>query len=224
MRQLSAAAALAVVIGVSPASAGIVTVSGPSGQIGSYTQIADAMAWISASGDPTTDYAVWAGSGQYSAFEAVENSNLSWGNSPGVIEIDGTMRVRSNSRLNVEIGGTSNANALTTGAVDYDTILCTGLVKFEGTLKVSLINGFTPVFGHSFEVIASGTDVQLFNTAVIDAPALAGGLSWQLSVGPSSFVGTDYAAKSLFLTVVPGPGALAMLALAGLRPASRRRG
>ncbi len=214
MRRFLALGALLATAAAAPASANLVTVNGPSGEIGSYSEIAAAMNWISSSGDSSTVYSVRASSGAYAGFEAVENSDLSWGNSPGVIEIDGTMRVRSTSSLTVEIGGLSNALAPVGGPVDYDTILCTGLVKFEGALNIQLVNGFVPVFGNTFEIIASGTDVQLVSTATINGPALGGGLSWQMYVGTSTF-GGDYAAKSLFVTVVPSPGAVALFGLAG---------
>ena len=138
-----------------------------------------------------------------------------------MIEIDGSMRVRPTSSLTVEIGGLSNALAPSGGPVDYDTILCTGLVKIEGAVNIQLVNGFVPVFGNTFEIIASGDDVQLFPTAVINGPALGGGLSWQMYVGSSTF-GGDFGSKSLFVTVVPTPGALALLAGAGLLARRRR--
>jgi hypothetical protein len=215
------AGAVVSLIGVGPAFAGLVTVSDQNGQVGSYSQIADAMAWISAEGNASSMYSVWASSSEYIGFEAVENSTLSWGNSPGVLEIDGTMRVRSTSSLTVEVGGLSNALATSGGPVDYDTILCTGLVKIEGAVNIQLVGGFVPVYGNTFEIIASGTDVQLLPTATINGPALGGGLSWQMYVGDSTFSGPDYGAKSLFVTVVPSPGAIALIGLAGL--VARRR-
>lgn len=220
MRRMALVGALVSVVGVAPAFAGLVTVSDPNGQLGSYSQISDAMAWISSQGDASTLYSVHANTGSYLGFEAVDNSMLSWGNSPGVIEIDGTMRVRSTSSLTVEVGGLNNALAPVGGPVDYDTILCTGLVRIEGAVNIQLVSGFVPAFGNTFEIIASGTDVQLFPTATINGPALGGGLSWQMYVGNSTF-GGDYNAKSLFVTVVPTPGALALLGIAGL--AARRR-
>ncbi len=221
MRRMALLGALVSVVGVAPAFAGMVTVSDQTGQLGSYSQISDAMAWISGQGNPSTIYSVFATSSQYNGFEAVDNSALSWGNSPGVIEIDGTMRVRSTSSLTVELGGLSNALAATGGPVDYDTILCTGLIKIEGAVNIQLVGGFVPAYGNAFEIIASGTDVQLFSTATVNGPALGGGLSWQLSVGNSTFAGPDYGAKSLFVTVVPSPGALALIGLAGF--VARRR-
>ena len=221
MRRMAFLGALVSVVGVAPAFAGLVTVSDQNGQRGSYSQISDAMAWISVHGNPSTTYSVFATSSQYNGFEAVDNSALSWGNSPGVIEIDGTMRVRSTSSLTVELGGLSNTLAATGGPVDYDTILCTGLVRIEGAVNIQLVNGFAPVYGNTFEIIASGTDVLLFSTATVNGPALGGGLSWQLSVGNSTFAGPDYDAKSLFVTVVPSPGALALIGLASF--VARRR-
>lgn len=223
MRRMALIGSAVSVACAAPALAGVVTVSDQNGQVGSYSQIADAMAWIGSQGDPLTNYSVLASSGGYLGFESVENSTLSWGNSPGVIEIDGTMRVRSTSSLTVEIGGLSNALAPFGGPVDYDTILCTGLVRIEGAIDIQLVNGFAPVFGNTFEIIASGTDVQLFSTATINGPALGGGLSWQMYVGASTFGGPDFGAKSLFVTVVPAPGAIALFGVAGIISRRGRR-
>ncbi len=211
---------------VGAAHAGFVTVTGPSGQVGQFTQLSEAMDWIRDSGDANVDYSVFAPSGTYDGeVDVASNAALSWGNSPGVLEIDGSFRVRPSGRLTVEIGGTSNANALTTGDVDYDTIFCTGPVLFEGTLKIDLVSGFTPVFGDRFEIIVTGGGVTLAPTAVVNGPILGAGLFWELSVGTGSFAapGGDYNSTSLFVTVVPGPSVLAGLAGFLCMARSRRR-
>lgn len=222
-RRGALAAAGALCAFVASAASASVTISGPGAPVDPFAQVSSAMAWIDANGGGAA-YSVTAGpiAGRYSAFEMADNTTLNWGFSPGLLEIEGTLRVRSTSSLTVELGGTDNSDAVGSGAVEYDTILCTDWVNFEGKLKLVLVDGFVPTVGDSFEVIASGAYIVLASTATVEGPAVGPGLSWQLSVGPSSFTGTHYAGESLFVTLVPAPGAVALLGLAGLVGRRRR--
>ena len=219
-----ATSVLLAAISVAPVSAGVVTVTGP-GAPSPFTQISDAMAWIAANGG-IGDFSVHATAGRYDPFEVLDTATLTWGASPGVIDIGGNLRVRANGQMLFELGGTSNSAAPTTGLVDYDTVLVDGgNALFQGRLSISLVNGFVPTLGDSFQLIAATGSVTWDPaTAVLDAPALGGGLSWQVSTGPSTFgspVGYGTFSNALFVTVVPSPGAASMLAIAGL--AGRRR-
>jgi hypothetical protein len=210
-----AAATFALLLGASANAAVVINGTGQS-----FSQISDAMNWITTSGNGST-YTVHADNGSYGSFDQVDNSNLTWGNSPGVIDIGGNMRVRSAAQMLFEIAGTSNANAFGTGVVDYDTVLVTGNVLYQGTINVNLLNGFVPTFGNSFELIASSGSVAY--TGTLNAPTLSAGLAWQVSVGSSTFGGDGYGGQSLFLNVVPAPGVVALLGLAGMVVTRRRR-
>jgi len=215
------AAALPAIIVASASAA--VTISGPNAPTSSFAEISDAMAWIDSNGGGAA-YSVTAGApaqGFYSSFDMVNNTTLEWGLSPGLLEIEGTLRVRPNSTLTVELGGLDNSDAVGFGNVEYDTILVTDWVNFEGKLRLVLFGGFVPTLGDRFEIIASGTYIDLKPTAFVEGPSLGAGLFWELSVGQSSFQGTRYDGESLFVTLVPTPGAIALLGLAGL--AGRRR-
>ncbi len=48
--------------------------------------------------------------------------------------------------LNIEIGGTSPGTG-------YDQLVITGTATLGGTLNVSLINGFTPASGDTFQIL-----------------------------------------------------------------------
>ena len=209
------------------ASAGIVTVTDSSGATvlttaNSAAALAEAMTWVndhSASGT----YGVRAESGKYNSFETVSNADLTWGNSPGVIDLMGGMNVQASAQMLFEIAGTSNSAAPTTGVVDYDTVLADGNVTYFGTLSVALLSGFTPALGNSFQLIATTAGKTVTWSGTLDAPTLAPGLAWQVSVAPSTNMGSTYTGQSLYLTVVPAPGALALLATAGIIGARRRR-
>ena len=75
------------------------------------------------------------------------------------------------STLIMELGGT------TTGS-GYDQIQSSGTLFFDGTLRVSLINGFTPTAGQSFNLFDWSSQSGTFDT--LDLPALAG-LAWNTS-------------------------------------------
>ncbi len=78
----------------------------------------------------------------------------------------------STATLAIELGGT------TVGS-EYDQLSFTGTGVLGGKLSISLINGFNPLSGNSFKLIAGGAFSGAFNS--IELPALSGGLSWNTS-------------------------------------------
>ena len=205
------------------ASAGLVTVTDSLGatvySADNTAALTDAMNWVNTQ---SGNYGVHAQSGRYDAGTTISNrASLTWGNSPGVIDLMGGMNVQASAQMLFEIAGTSNSFAPTTGVVDYDTVLADGNVTYFGTLSVALLSGFTPVLGNSFQLIATTAGKTVTWSGTLDALPLAAGLAWQVSVAPSTMAG--YTGQSLYLTVVPAPGALALLATAGIIGARRRR-
>ena len=77
----------------------------------------------------------------------VSNGGLvSPGASPGILNITGTYTQTSTGALNIEIGG------LTAGS-QFDQLAISGLATLNGTLNISLINGFTPSPGDTFQIM-----------------------------------------------------------------------
>ena len=207
------------------ASAGLVNVTNSLGatvySADSTAALTDAMDWVNTH---SGNYGVHAQSGRYDAGTTISNrASLTWGNSPGVIDLLGGMNVQASAQMLFEIAGTNNSNAPTTGVVDYDTVLANGDVTYYGTLSVALLSGFTPVLGDSFQLIATTFGKTVTWSGTLAAPTLAPGLAWQVSVAPSTNMGSTYTGQSLYLTVVPAPGALALLGTAGIIGARRRR-
>lgn len=154
-------------------------------------------------------------SGSYDGFDTGDKAvTLEPGNSPGILYFSSNVRVRSSATTNFEIAG------LNPSTPDFDQFIVTGNVSYEGTLGIRLTNGFTPAFGNSWALIqASGT---ISFTGVTNFPALQSGLSWSMQVvsGSSAFGSTG---SSLIVSVVPAPGAAALVGLAGLVTTRRRR-
>ena len=84
----------------------------------------------------------------------------------------GTSTFSSTSTLIMELGGIATGSG-------HDQIQSSGSLALDGTLAGSLINGFAPSGGQSFNLfdwtIVSGT------FAYISLPTLAGGLAWNTS-------------------------------------------
>lgn len=74
-------------------------------------------------------------------------ATLAPGASPGVLNINGNLTLNSGSITNIEVGGT---NALTP---DFDQIIVDGTAFLNGTLNVSLLNGFSPDRTENFRIL-----------------------------------------------------------------------
>ena len=74
-------------------------------------------------------------------------ATLAPGASPGVLHINGNLTLNSGSITNIEVGGT---NALTP---DFDQIIVEGTAFLNGTLNVSLLNGFSPDRTENFRIL-----------------------------------------------------------------------
>jgi len=225
-----AASTVAIACLVPSASAALITV-GPGGPAAGYkfAQIADEVAPAQA-GDVihAATRAENAPRFSYAAFDldaSAPGVELTWGFSPGVMEIGGDMRVGPNAALFFELAGTDNSQALTSGRVQYDTVFVDGNFTLNGSMNVSLSGAYVPQLGHAFELVA--TDGAVTTTGVLSLhvilPTLSGGLSWSLSTGASTCASQGYAGQSIFATILPGPGNLALLSAAGITGARRRR-
>ena len=136
----------------------------------------------------------------------------------GIVDVFGNMNVRANSNLNFQVGGYNSG--LVSGDPEFDQYIVTGNVNYAGKLTVQLINGLSPQLGDSWALIQAGGTISFSGTTAM--PTLGGGLSWNVAVvsGSSEF---GSGGSSLVISVVPAPGALALVGLAGLATSRRRR-
>jgi hypothetical protein len=133
------------------------------------------------------------------------SGNVSPGDAPGILKINGNYSQDSGGVLDIGIGGT-------TLGTQYDQLDIVGSATLEGSLDLTLLNGFTPSIGNQFNVIGFGSETGVFSN--IGLPALPAGRFWDTSQLYSS---------GIISVVVPEPVGSAMLIAAGVGLAYRRR-
>ncbi len=74
-------------------------------------------------------------------------SDITPGFSPAAISVAGNVRFGSDAKLRIELGGTNRGT-------QYDAIDITGSATLDGQLRVSTLNGFTPLPGMSFDILS----------------------------------------------------------------------
>ena len=130
------------------------------------------------------------------------------GLSPGILTINGNYTQDPTGALQIELGG------LNPGA-EFDQLVVSGNVTLSGTLSVSLLNGFMPSIGNSFDILDWGSLSGTF--ATLQLPSLGDSMGWDTSQLYTT--GT--------ITAVPEPATLMLTMIAtpiAAASASRRRG
>jgi autotransporter-associated beta strand protein len=110
--------------------------------------------------------------------------------SSGSITIAGNVTLQSTSHLAIQLGGLAPAS--------YDFLNVTGALSLGGSLDVSLLGGFTPQLGNSFNLFDAPAQTGAFSS--INLPTLSAGLAWdttqvstlgQVTVIPGGPVGNN---------------------------------
>ena len=102
------------------------------------------------------------------------------GNSPATVNFGGALVLGSSTALTMELGGLA-------AGTQHDRLAIAGTVSLAGSLKVSLLDGFVPSTGNSFEIVTAGGRVAgTFGSAQL--PVLEGGMTWSLVYGVNSVV------------------------------------
>jgi hypothetical protein len=113
------------------------------------------------------------GSGTFAGTGTVNfEGDLSPGNSPAAVQFAGDVAFGSDATLQLELGGTSPGS-------QHDQLVVAGDLGLDGSLDLSLIPGFAPVAGQSFNILDwFGTRTGTFSSLTL--PSLAG-LAWNIS-------------------------------------------
>ncbi len=138
------------------------------------------------------------GAGTVGALTVNSGGLLAPGDALGVLRIAGDLTLLNGAATTLEIAGAG------TRGTAFDAIDATGTIHFGGTLSLSLLNGFDPVSGASFDLFHFGAASGTFSG--LNLPTLDAGLSWD--------AGDLYASGTLRVaaTAVPEPGAYAGIA------------
>ncbi len=129
------------------------------------------------------------------------------GNSAGTLTIDGALVLAASSVWQVEIGGISPS--------EYDRLIVNGDLTAGGEISLSLVNGFAPSYGDSFQIL--DTDFDQFVDGGYTFNSTGAGLSGDLEWDFSDFANTGY------ITVIPEPSSVFLAGLGALGLLRRRR-
>ena len=99
----------------------------------------------------------------------VTGGSVAPGNSPGVLNVTGAYVQSSEGTLVIEIGGT-------TAGTQFDQLIVGGTATLDGTLLVTLTDGFSPLAGDQFDILSATGLLGTFSAESL--PALSGSLSW----------------------------------------------
>src|SRR5262249_5051633 len=148
---------------------------------------------VTASNVTLTGGAVLKGTGTIAGSVVNTAGTVAPGNSPGIITINGDYTQGSGGALNIEVQGTNPATP------DFDQLIVNGAVSLDGTLSVSLLNGFTPSVADSFKIIDNdGVDAVSGNFA-----GLPEGATFTVGVYNFSITYAGGTGNDVVLTAVP---------------------
>jgi hypothetical protein len=125
---------------------------------------------------------------------AVNSGTLAAGASPGTLSITGNLT--SSSTLQFEIASLAN----------FDQINVTGAFNAGGTISVSLLDGYVPAAGDTFDLMDFGNFVNNGYVFDLAQAGLPSGLYWDTAAFAT--IGS--------ISVVPEPGTLALVGMAGM--------
>jgi hypothetical protein len=122
-------------------------------------------------GSSATFFGAYGGAGITGTGNVNFEADVTPGSSPALTSFEANVSFGSISRLAIELGGTARGS-------QYDALDVTGSLSLGGALDVSLINGFTPSAGQTFDILNWGSLAGAFSS--ISLPTLAG-LTWNTS-------------------------------------------
>jgi hypothetical protein len=122
-------------------------------------------------GSSATFFGSYSGSGTTGGGDLHFEDDLSPGASPASVTFTNHVTFGPSAITRIELGGTSPGT-------QYDQLHVNGTLELDGTLQISLINGFTPAAGNSFDILDWSTLSGTLSSLVL--PTLPG-LAWDTS-------------------------------------------
>ncbi|HIG30504.1 MAG TPA: hypothetical protein EYQ50_22995 [Verrucomicrobiales bacterium] len=87
----------------------------------------------------------------------IDLGDLTLGNSTGLLTIDGDQTIAADQSVVIRIGGLTPGSSSTDSAGAYDQMVVTGQANLDGTLEVTLVDGFLPEEGDVFDIVSFGS-------------------------------------------------------------------
>lgn len=122
-----------------------------------------------------------------SGISLMNNGEIAPGSSAGILAVTGSITQTTSATMTIEIGGS-------TPGLTFDQLAVSGTVNLDGTLDVSLINGFEPLLGQEYEIVTANTCNDTFST--VNLPLVDGSPAFAIS----------YEADRVILTALTGGG------------------
>jgi hypothetical protein len=122
------------------------------------------------SGSSATFFGSYGGTGTTGGGDLHFEADLSPGSSPATVTFDNHVVLGSTAVTKIELGGTTLGQ--------FDQLHINGKFELDGTLQLSLIDGFAPAAGNSFDILDWTTLSGTFTSLTL--PSLSG-LAWDTS-------------------------------------------
>ena len=121
--------------------------------------------------------------------DLINSGTLAPGNSPGKFTVTGNYTATNTAVHNIEIAA---ANLFDTISIEQDSSFASGTAVINGTLNVSLLNGYIPALGESYKIVTYGGGSGNFSAT--NLPLLPTGMMWTVS----------YNAANITINVIAG--------------------
>ena len=104
---------------------------------------------------------VLGGGGTVGSVKVNDGGTVAPGNGVGRLTVKGTYSQASGGNLAIELGGHE-------AGTQFDQLVVTGAAQVAGVLNVTLVNGFHPAKGDTFQIVTSASEVGNFSTVGCD--------------------------------------------------------
>jgi fibronectin-binding autotransporter adhesin len=131
-------------------------------------------------GSFTVFFGALSGSGSFTSTGTVNiEGDLAPGSSPAAVSFGGDLAFGSTASAQIELGGTTPGS-------EYDVLDVSGAASLAGTLEVSLLGGYEPAIGDTFDIITAAGGID--GTFDIESLPDLSGLLWSVDYEPNKVV------------------------------------
>ena len=132
------------------------------------------------------------------------------GDGPGILTVEGNYTQNATGTLDILIGGLTSGSeysALNVGPLNSGGFVG-GLASLDGTLELSLVNGFNPAVGDTFVILTSDGLSGMFTDNTIQV----GNVTFDVEYSPAGYL-NDVVLEVVQVSSVPEPSSLLIFAI-----------